>query len=696
MQKKHYNKLVHEKSPYLLQHAENPVDWYPWGEQAFEKARSEDKPLFLSIGYSTCHWCHVMAHESFEDPEVARRMNEAFVSIKVDREERPDVDSIYMTVCQMMTGKGGWPLTIIMTPDKEPFFAATYIPKENRFGRVGLLELIPHIAHIWKESREDLLRVTKEVIKRLTRKADPEINTRLDLSVLHAAYQTLSQTYDQQYGGFGNAPKFPNPTYLFFLLRYWNRTKNQHTLDMVKKTLSSMRRGGIYDHIGFGFHRYSTSRNWLVPHFEKMLYDQALLALAYTEAFQAIGEEEYTDTVQEIFRYVLRDMKSPEGGFYSAEDADSEGEEGRFYLWEYDEVREVVGRELADMSVHLFDIQRQGNYREEATGARNGKNILHMVKGVDEFARLRGLSVDESKSRIETVRRLLFDYREKRVHPYRDDKILTDWNGLMIAALARGYQVFGVEEYLTAAESACAFLLGRMAPTEARLLHRYRDGEALIPGALEDYTFLGFGLLELYAASLDPHYLQTALKLNQTLFDHFWDEENGGFYKTADDSETIIVRTREVYDGALPSGNGMALINLLKIAAITGEATFLQKAERLLASFSKDLRTAPHGSCSLLSGLDFSKGPTYEVVISGELTRQDTQNMLKAVRTRFFPSAVLLFRPVNEDSPLISDIAPYTLGMKDIDGRASCYVCVNGSCKMPTTDIEKILEELKV
>jgi len=432
--KKHYNRLKLEKSPYLLQHADNPVDWYAWGPEAFEKARKENKPIFLSIGYSTCHWCHVMAHESFEDPEVAMLMNEVFICIKVDREERQDIDNIYMRVCQMMTGSGGWPLTILMTPEKKPFFAGTYIPRESNHGRLGMLDLIPRIKEVWSTQHDEIIKTANQITEKLNMIAQNSTGDGLDKSTLKTAYEQLNGRYSEQYGGFGNAPKFPSPQNLLFLLRYWQSTNEEKALRMVVKTLQSMQNGGIYDHIGFGFHRYSTDSHWLVPHFEKMLYDQAMLAMAYIETYQATGIKEFEKTAKEIFTYVLRDMTDKKGGFYSAEDADSEGVEGKFYVWTEDEIRQILKGDEADLVINVYSIDKTGNFRDEASGENTGANILHLDKSLTEIAFKNKESVDGLKERVEAARQKLFAVRNKRVHPHKDDKILTDWNGLMIAA----------------------------------------------------------------------------------------------------------------------------------------------------------------------------------------------------------------------------------------------------------------------
>ena len=573
------NRLIREKSPYLLQHAYNPVDWYTWGDEAFEKARKEDKPIFLSIGYSTCHWCHVMEHESFEDTEVARLMNEAFVSIKVDREERPDLDHVYMTVCQMMTGAGGWPLNVILTPDRKPFFAGTYFPKESRFGRLGMMDLAPRIEELWRTQREQVLQSASKIMLALRQVPDSSPGQVPGKDVLDSAYQQLAERFDPVQGGFSQAPKFPTPHNMLFLLRYWKRTGETRALEMVEKTLQAMRLGGIYDHVGFGFHRYSTDAEWLVPHFEKMLYDQAMLAMAYTEAYQATGKSEYAKTAQEIFAYVLRDMTAPNGGFYSAEDADSEGVEGKFYVWNLEDIDRVLESGEADLVKRVFNAKLSGNFEEEATGRLTGSNILHQKSSLSEVASELKLSREELEERLQEARKKLFAAREKRIHPHKDDKILTDWNGLMIAALSKGAQAFDQPKYADAARKAADFIFKTMRDPSGRLLHRFRDGEAALHAHVDDYSFLIWGLLELYEASFDVHYLQSALTLNDDFMAHFWDAGGGGLYFTADDAEELLLRKKEIYDGATPSGNSVAALNLLRLARITANADLEQRAE---------------------------------------------------------------------------------------------------------------------
>lgn len=691
------NRLIYEKSPYLLQHAYNPVDWYPWGEEAFRRAKEDNKPIFLSIGYSTCHWCHVMAHESFENPEVARLMNEVFISIKVDREERPDLDNIFMSVCQMMTGSGGWPLTIIMTTDKNPFFATTYIPKKTRLGRVGLMELIPRLKKLWKTQHDELISRANQITMAIKQQISEYISIEeLDETTLKLAYAHLAMRFDNVYGGFSSAPKFPTPHNLLFLLRYWKRTGKEKALEMVERTLEAIQFGGIKDHIGFGFHRYSTDNRWILPHFEKMLYDQALLGMTYTEAYQATGKEKYAKTAHEIFTYVLRDMTSEEGGFYSAEDADSEGEEGKFYLWTKNEIKNVLDREESDLVFEIFNIEEDGNFYEEATGKKKGKNILHLTESLKEFSSSRKIPEKELQKRMEEVRKKLYNYREGRIHPDKDDKILTDWNGLMIAALAKGARTLDERQYAEAAKHAADFILKNMRTSDGRLLHRYRDGQATIQAHVDDYAFLIWGLLELYEANFQVGYLRAIIELNKDLIDHYWDEDKGGFYFIADDAEEILVRQKSIYDGAVPSGNSVAMLDLLRLGRITANPDYEEKVAQIARTFSMNIKRSPSLHTQFMVAMDFWIGPSYEIVIIGNSCAKDTKEMLEALRKHFIPNKVVILKAAKSKSPEIIRIAEFTKYQTSIDGKATAYVCADYKCKMPTTDVSKMLELLNV
>jgi uncharacterized protein len=688
------NHLRNETSPYLRQHADNPVDWYPWGLEAFEKAQQEDKPIFLSIGYSTCHWCHVMAHESFEHPEVAKLMNQAFVSIKVDREERPDIDGVYMRACQVMTGTGGWPLTVILTPDKKPFFAGTYVPRESRFGLEGLTELIPRIRDVWATRRAEALSLSDRITGLLRQTPTDTLGENLGEATLKLAYEQLAGAFDEQHGGFSRAPKFPTPTNLLFLLRYWKRSGDATALDMVEKTLQAMWRGGIYDHVGFGFHRYSTDSEWLLPHFEKMLYDQAMVAMAYIEAYQATRKEDYRKTAREIFTYVLRDMAGPEGGFFSAEDADTEGEEGKFYLWTQEQVREALGDGEADLVNKVFNVQKDGNFAGEATGKRSGANILHLRKPLEEIASDLKLSPQELEARLNAARQKLFTYRDKRVHPMKDDKVLTDWNGLMIAALAKGAQAFDDPHYAEAACGAADFILGSMRKANGRLWHRHRGQWTGVDANLDDYAFLVWGLIELYEATFDATHLGFALELTDDMVKHFWDKEGGGFYLVPDDGEALLVRKKDIHDTALPSANSVAMLNLLRLARLTGNSDLEERAAQLGRAFSGSVKESPAAYTQLMVALDFGIGPSYEVVIAGKPRAEDTEAMARELRTRFLPNKVVLLNRSGRKPSEIARLAEFTKNQSSIGGKATAYVCVNHSCKSPTTDISKMLELL--
>ncbi len=693
------NKLISEKSPYLLQHAQNPVDWYPWGAAAFNRAHKENKPIFLSIGYSTCHWCHVMEKESFEDPEVAQLLNETFVCIKVDREERPDIDNTYLTVCQMMIGSAGWPLTIIMTPDKKPFFATTYIPKETRFGRIGMKEIVPSIKTLWEGRRNELLTSAEQItgaVEQIAHEAQGSLGSELGESTLKTAYDQLARSFDAQNGGFGTAPKFPTPHNLMFLLRYWKRTGDKRALAMAEKTLEAMRLGGIYDHVGFGFHRYSTDSRWFLPHFEKMLYDQALLAMAYIEAYQATdGKGAYEQAAREIFSYVLRDMTNREGGFYSAEDADSEGEEGRFYLWTLDEVRHVLSQEEADLITEVFTMKKNGNFVEEATGRETGKNILVLKKPLAAIASDLAIPLEELIQRLGTARARLLEARARRVHPHKDDKILTDWNGLMIAALAKGAQAFEEPLYENAARRSADFILANMVDAKGRLYHRYRDGEAAIGAFLDDYAFLTWGLIEVYETTFESRYLQKAIDLNAMMLKYFWDGKGGGFYFTADDADRVLVRKKEIYDGAVPSGNAVAMSNFLRLARLTGHQEYEEKAAALSRAFSDSIAPSPGAYTQFMIALDLARGPSYEVVIVGDPQAEDTKAMVGALRKAFVPNKVVIFRPAGEEAPDITSLAGFTKDLAYLNNKATAYVCRAFRCELPTTEAHQMLALLK-
>ncbi|MEM7383660.1 MAG: thioredoxin domain-containing protein [Verrucomicrobiota bacterium] len=690
-----YNRLVFEKSPYLLQHAGNPVDWYPWGKEAFAKAKKEDKPVFLSVGYATCHWCHVMEHESFEDPEVAKMLNESFICIKVDREERPDVDQVYMTVTQALNqGRGGWPMTVVMDPDQKPFFAGTYFPKDQ------FQSISTQILKLWKDDRKKLIQSADSITEGLKGIVQGTSGGALGKEILDQAFKSMRSNYDQAWGGFGKGPqftgpKFPSPHDYMFLLRYWKRTGNAEALEIVENTLTKMRIGGVYDHVGFGLHRYATDREWFLPHFEKMLYDQALITLLSLEAYQATGKAAYREFAEEVLTYVLRDMTAPEGGFYSAEDAESEGEEGKFYLWSAKEVDQILGEKDGPFFRKAMGFTEEGNYYEEATGERPGTNIPFLNKSLPEKAKELGLDPAILKARLESSRKKLFAVREKRSRPIKDDKVLTDWNGLMIAAMARASVVLGEKKYADAAEKAVAFVLKELRDDKGRLKKRYRDGESGLTGHLEDYAYMVWGLLETYEATFDATHLSEALALNELILKHFWDEEGKGFFMTADDAEALIVRGKDVQDGARPSGNSTCALNLIRLSRFTGNMDFEKRAIEVMGAFSGDIKqNQGNGFSVMLMAVDFLVGPSKEIVIAGEQNDPLAVEMLNAVRKRFEPNKVVLFHD-KANSKALSAMAGYVEAQTMADGKATAYVCRNRVCDLPTHKVSDMIASLE-
>lgn len=712
------NRLVREKSPYLRQHAHNPVDWYPWGDEAFERARREDRPVFLSIGYSSCHWCHVMERESFDDEDAARLLNGTFVCVKVDREERPDLDQYYMTVGQMLTGAGGWPLTIVMTPDKRPFFAGTYFPKERRWGRIGLMELVPRIAEAWRTRREEVLRSADGITEAVVRgqqeapASDREDGRRAGLgasanagcarvalspSTLDEAFRDLEADFDARHGGFGGAPKFPIPHNLAFLLRYAKRTGNARALAMAEKTLERMRLGGMWDHLGGGFHRYSTDAEWCLPHFEKMLYDQAMLADVYAEAYAATGKDGFRRTAAAILEYVLRDLVAPEGGFSTAEDADSEGEEGRFYVWTKDEAGQALGAGEAALAARIFDLRTEGNFAEPGA-ARDGRNVLYMQKPVAEVAAELGVAPERLESQVGAIREKLLRARAERARPFKDTKVLTDWNGLAIGALAKTARLTGERRFLEAAEGAARFVLEKMRARGDRLLHVFMEGEARIPAYLDDYAFVIAGLIEIYEAGYDPHYMERALDLMRVAMEDFADAE-GGFFSVGAATE-LPVRAKEIYDGAIPSGNSVMLMNLLRLARLTGRKDLEEAAGRLTDAVADRVAAQPRSHAAFLCGLDYAFGPASEVVVVGRAGEPRTDELLTALARTYLPNAVVLFKPAGKGQPAaptvvaarLEELAAFTRDMKDVDGFPAAYVCTNGRCLRPVTSPAELLD----
>jgi len=622
-----------------------------------------------------------MERESFEDEEVAEVLNKDFIAIKVDREERPDIDHIYMNVCQALTGSGGWPLTIIITPDRKPFFAGTYFPKKARMGYPGVMEILKKTIESWNTQRDSLLEASEDILKHIRSDERDDSVGELDMEVAGKAFKSFKSHFDSEYGGFGRAPKFPTPHNLQFLLRYWKATNDDEALKMVEKTLISMYRGGIYDQVGYGFSRYSTDRKWLVPHFEKMLYDNAQLAIVYLETYQATGKKQYSEVARQIFEYVLRDMTSPEGAFYSAEDADSEGVEGKFYVWSPKEITEILGEDAAVEFNGYYGINEKGNFEE--------KSIPNLMHNKEAFSII-------TKNPIEEYRRKIFEAREKRIRPYKDDKILTSWNGLMIAALSIGARVLGNREYAEAAEKAAAFIRGKLMRENGRLLARYRDGEAAYLGYLDDYAFLIWGLIELYEATFKADYLKFALDLNKDLLKYFYDDDNGGLYLYGSDSEQLIVRPKDVYDGATPSGNSVSAVNFLRLGRLTGDADLEDKAYEQLSAFGSMIEEYPMGYTHMLMALLFMNSNASEIVIVGSNEDKNAQRMLEIANTRFMPFTVVVFKDEGAVAAGITDIAAYTEGQIMIEDRATAYVCDNHSCRAPVTDVEGFIELLQM
>jgi uncharacterized protein YyaL (SSP411 family) len=681
------NRLINEVSPYLLQHAFNPVDWYAWGDEAFAKAGREDRMVFLSIGYATCHWCHVMERESFEDPEVARVLNEHFVAIKVDREERPDLDQIYMMASQILTGSGGWPLNLILTPEKRPFFAMTYIPRERRFGSPGIIDVLTGLAQMWREDRENLLASSQAVSRSLD--ARPERGRSPQRNMLDAGYQELLLRYDRVSGGFGPAPKFPLPHNLLFLLRYYRLKEERKALEMVEKTLRSLAMGGICDQVGHGFHRYSTDAGWLVPHFEKMLYDQALLVLAFTEAFQVTGDPFYKQVARETLAYVDREMTSPEGAFFSAQDADTAGEEGGYYLWTRAELEELLDPDIFRVAADAWHVTTAGNYLDQVSGERTGKNILHLTRTPDQLAARLKMTGEELETALATAQAVLADARRKREPPLTDDKILTDWNGLMITAFARASRAFSEPRYADRAEAACGFLLNRLRAGDGSLLHRYRDGQAGIMGLATDYAFLIAGLSELFMARSRPAHLAAALDLGKILYDRFWDARHGGYFTTAAGQDDLIARRIDLYDGAVPSANSVAFTSLLTLSLLTGDTAYEKRASELGKLYSGPLSRSPAAYTFFLMGLSLVYGPSGEVVIV-DANEGAGQEMAKAVHQRYLPFTVVI-RKTGENREELSRLAPFTEVMDAPGGKSTAYVCTRHACLRPVTTVEEML-----
>ena len=678
------NRLANETSPYLLQHAENPVDWYPWGEEALNRARNEDIPILLSIGYSACHWCHVMERESFENDEIAAVMNEHFVNIKVDREERPDLDAVYMEAIQMLTGSGGWPMTVFLTPEGRPFYGGTYFPPDDRQGMPGFPRLLAAASQAYQTNKSEIDRVTRQLAEQMGRSGQmPRGFTPLTTEVMHNAYSQLATQFDHLNGGFGNAPKFPQPMTPEFLLRYYRHGFNVRALEMVEHTLQKMAYGGIYDQVGGGFHRYSTDAYWLVPHFEKMLYDNALLARLYLHAWQITGNPLYRRITEETLDYVLREMTDPAGGFYSAQDADSEGVEGKFFVWTPDELRPLLGDD-ADLIMGYYGVTDRGNFE--------GSNILNIPRPPDEFADQRGISEDSLFDAIARARSTLLEVRERRIHPLLDDKVLTAWNGLMLRAFAEAGAALDRSDYLDAARHNAAFLLDTMRDSNGRILRTWRGGEAKLLGYLEDYACLADGLVSLHEATLEPRWIQEAVTVADGMVSLFWDDPVGGFYDTGSDHEQLVIRPRDVFDNAQPCGGSVAADVLLRLGVITGNDDYSSRGATPLRSMQQLFGRAPSATGHWLGALDFYVSLPREIVIVGPVDSNATQSMLREVNSRFMPNkvAVGMNDPANpplKDSPLLEQRTMQ-------DGQPTAYVCENYACQLPVTDPSALAAQL--
>jgi uncharacterized protein len=679
----HTNRLINETSPYLLQHAHNPVDWYPWGPEALDKARQEDKPILLSVGYSACHWCHVMAHESFEDEPTAALMNQYFVNIKVDREERPDVDAIYMQAVQAMTQHGGWPMTVFLTPDGEPFYGGTYFPPEPRYGMPSFKQLLQAMADLWRDRREDAVRSAGELTEHLREAAQIEAGQGdLTVQTLDNAAAAIMRRFDDRYGGWGGAPKFPAPQTIDFLLRTYARTGDEEALRQAEWTLLQMARGGMYDQLGGGFHRYSVDERWLVPHFEKMLYDNAQLARSYLHAYQITEDEDYRHTVEETLDYVLREMTAPDGGFYSAQDADSEGVEGKFFVWSADEVRQALGAD-AQLFMNIYDVTGRGNWEHT--------NILHLPRALEDVSRVTGQPIERLREVADRGKRVLLARREERVHPGRDDKVLTNWNGLMLAAFAEAARVLDRPDYLAAARRNAEFVMETMRQ-DGRLLHTYKDGRAHIEGFLSDYACYALGLIELYRTTFELRWLQTAQQLADQMIEHFWDAGDGGFFQTSDRHEALITRPKELIDEAVPSGNAVAALVLLQLGSLLGRPEYERDARATIALTTRGMTQYPSAFATMLNALDMALAAPREVALVGDRAQPAMQAMLHALNARWRPNVVVAAAP--PDDSAASALIPLLRDRPQRDGQPTAYVCRNFVCNLPTTEVEEMVRQL--
>ena len=679
MEHKHTNRLIHETSPYLLQHAHNPVDWYAWGEDAFEKAKAEDKPILLSIGYSACHWCHVMERESFENEAIARLMNELFVNIKVDREERPDLDEIYMSAVQMLTGRGGWPMTVFLTPDRKPFYGGTYFPPEDRGGMPGFPRILKGVNQAYRERPADVEKSVTQILNALQRMSESaETGQVFSKTIIAEGAAKVAQAYDVDNGGLGQAPKFPNAGVYELFLRHYHRSKSARYLEMVTHTLTKMACGGIYDHLGGGFHRYSVDAKWLVPHFEKMLYDNAQLVRIYAHAYKITGEPLFKSVVDESLTYLLREMLQPEGGFYSTQDADSEGEEGKFFVWTEGEVMGILGEDDGAIFCRIYDVSEAGNFED--------KNILHPILTLDQASKYFRKKSSEIERIIAKAKQKLFGEREKRIKPFRDEKIITAWNGLMLSGLAEAIKISPQPLFIDAAKRTIDFIFAKCF-RDGLLLHSYKDGQAKLLGFLDDYAFTAIGLLDMYEALFDASALERAIALGGIMLRDFWDEKGGGFFSTGVSHEKLISRAKPIFDASIPSGNAMATQLLLRLYHMTGDDRYNQHAERVLRSHYDAMASQPFGFAHLLCALDFYLEKAKEVVVVGERGEPRVDELLMKIHSVYQPNMTIQLASPSEP---LENRSPLLRGKSQVGGNPTVYVCQNYSCSAPATSWDEL------
>ncbi|MGZ8487927.1 MAG: thioredoxin domain-containing protein [Candidatus Binatia bacterium] len=679
MEHKHTNRLIHETSPYLLQHAHNPVDWYGWGEDAFQKAKAEDKPILLSIGYSACHWCHVMERESFENEEIARLMNQLFVNIKVDREERPDLDEIYMSAVQMLTGRGGWPMTMFLTPDRKPFYGGTYFPPEDRGGMPGFAQVLMGVNQAYRERPADVEKSVTEILGALRRMAESaETDKTFSQTIIAEGAAKVAQAYDADNGGLGQAPKFPNAGVYELFLRHYHHSNSSRYLEMVTHTLSKMARGGIYDHLGGGFHRYSVDAKWLVPHFEKMLYDNGQLVRIYAHAFKATREPLFKAVVDETLTYLLREMFQPEGGFYSTQDADSEGVEGKFFVWSEAEVMQILGAADGAIFCRVYDVTESGNFEE--------KNIIHPILTLEQASKYFRMELGEIERVIADARQKLFIEREKRIKPFRDEKIITAWNGLMLSGLAEAIKISPQPAYMDAAQRTIEFIFTKLF-RDGFLLHTYKNGQAKLLGYLDDYAFTAVGLLDIYEALFDRSVLARAIELTEIMLREFWDKQDGGFFSTGNSHEKLISRAKPIFDASIPSGNAVATQLLLRVFHITGEERYFHHAEKVLRSYYDAMENQPFGFAHLLCALDLYLEKPREVVIIGEPGDVRVEELLTKIHSVYQPNLTLQLARPNESQEKLS---PLLRGKSQVGGNPTVYVCHDSTCSAPVTSWDEL------